>query len=151
MWEHVPVFPMPGSSGARRELMLGCSGHLLLGLSLGQTVLGKQKNAEGSENSKQGQPPFSQDNKNPGKLTNNAPTCAWLPVMVNTGAFSRHSPQVTHTANSFIFTRTGIFFSHPWRYWPKTHSLKATPCLLAKQLACFPLAWYQSHCLLKPW
>lgn len=68
MWEHVPVFPMPGSSGARRELMLGCSGHLLLGLSLGQTVLGKQKNAEGSENSKQGQPPFSQDNKNPGKL-----------------------------------------------------------------------------------
>lgn len=83
---------------------------------------------------------------------NNAPTCLHCSDDNtgddNTGAFSRNSP---HTANSFILTRTGIFFSHPWRYWPKTHSLKATPCGLAKQLACFPLAWYQSHWLLKPW
>lgn len=58
-------------------------------------------------------------------------------------------PQVTHAANSFISTRTRIFFFRPRR--PKTHSLNASPHLLAKQLACFPLAWYQSHWPLKPW
>lgn len=56
--------------------MLGCSGHLLLGLSLGQTVLGKQKNAEGSENSSKDSLPSPRITKTRGSSQpNNAPTC----------------------------------------------------------------------------